>query len=133
MNKAAITDHAIGRMKRRGITRSANNARQKSINAYNIGLCYDDAVGNVKSYLGYLLIRNRDLGNRKPKVCIYGEHVYIFNARKLITVYQTPAHIREDALQQYRQKKNNVVQLRAIAELNRLEYAARKGYNLGKE
>lgn len=125
MSKVKPTKHAVSRLKSRGVTRSANGARQATINAYNIGLDYTDAEGEVKKYIDYLYERKRADGAKRPKIRIYGEHVYIFDGRTLITAYKVPEDYREEALVQYRNKKEAIMQAKADEEQKRMERASK--------
>ena len=115
-------------MKHRGAARSSNGARRTTINAYNIGLTHDEATGDVQAYIAHLYARNRSNGKKYPTIRIYGEHVYIFEGRALITSYQLPDEIREQALEQYRQKKDRILQDRIEDDRRRLERIKSVGY-----
>ena len=126
--KLKSSRHAVSRMKHRGVARTANGARQATINAYNIGLTFDEAEGSVKDYIGHLYAHNRANGNKSPKIRIYGEHVYIFSGRTLVTSYKIPDEVKEAAMEQYRRKKTTIVEARRAEDEARMNYASKMGY-----
>lgn len=125
--KTKPTKHAVSRMKHRGVVRTANAARQATINAYNIGLTYDDAEGSVKSYIGHLYAHNRSLGTAMPNIRIFGQHVYIFSGRRLLTAYPIPEDVREPAIDQFRVKYAKAKKAKVDDYHKRMQYAKKIG------
>lgn len=85
----AITAHAKRRLKERcGVTK--NSAIDMAERAFNKGISFENASADLKKYISSVYIRHEKIGDN---VRIYGNMVYVFDNRTLITVYPIPGNL----------------------------------------
>ena len=85
----AITAHAKRRLKERcGVTK--NSAMDMAERAFNKGISFENASADLKKYISSVYIRHEKIGDN---VRIYGNMVYVFDNRTLITVYPIPGNL----------------------------------------
>ena len=83
-NKVAISNHAFERAQQR-LSLNPKSFIKMVDKAYQKGIKESELVGDFASYINELR------GERKQEVRIYGEFIYIFMKKVLVTVYVCPA------------------------------------------
>ena len=73
---------------KRAVERSVTRALQR-------GLCPEESTGNLRRYFDHLRRFERSASN----IRIYGNHVYIFEGRTLVTVLALPGEYKSDMQQ----------------------------------
>lgn len=85
-----VTAHAKKRLKERcGVTK--NSALKMAERAYNKGIAFENASTELKKYISSVYLCH---GKTCNNIRIYGNMVYIFDNRTLITVYPIPGCIK---------------------------------------
>ena len=85
----SVTSHAKRRLKERcGV--SKNSAMDMAERAFNKGISFENASTDLKKYISSIYIRHEKIGDN---IRIYGNMVYIFDNRTLITVYPIPENL----------------------------------------
>lgn len=97
-----ITKHAKKRMKQRCGVNKKSMDRIAEI-AYENGLKHGELTGNLKKYVDGLYLKHK-AGNQ---IRLYGDKVYIFHDKRLITVFQIPNNLMKEVtkLRKERDKK----------------------------
>ena len=84
-----ITPHACKRMKERlGLGKKA--AKRNAQIAYDKGMCHAETRTRLKRYLDKEYLEYGNANNMR----VYGEHLYLFRGKTLITIYQIPRKLR---------------------------------------
>lgn len=85
----SVTSHAKRRLKERcGV--SKNSAMNMAERAFNKGISFENASTELKKYISSVYIRHEKTGDN---IRIYGNMVYVFDNRTLITVYPIPGDL----------------------------------------
>ena len=85
----SVTSHAKRRLKERcGV--SKNSAMDMAERAFNKGISFENASTDLKKYISSVYIRHEKIGDN---IRIYGNMVYVFDNRTLITVYPIPVNL----------------------------------------
>jgi hypothetical protein len=85
----SVTSHAKRRLKERcGV--SKNSAMDMAERAFNRGISFENASTDLKKYISSVYIRHEKIGDN---IRIYGNMVYVFDNRTLITVYPIPGNL----------------------------------------
>lgn len=85
----SVTAHAKRRLKERcGV--SKNSAMDMAERAFDKGISFENASADLKKYISSVYIRHEKIGDN---IRIYGNMVYIFDNRTLITVYPIPENL----------------------------------------
>lgn len=85
----SVTSHAKRRLKERcGV--SKNSAINMAERAFNKGISFENASTDLKKYISSVYIRHEKIGDN---IRIYGNMVYAFDNRTLITVYPIPGNL----------------------------------------
>ena len=85
----SVTSHAKRRLKERcGV--SKNSAMDMAERAFNKGISFENASTDLQKYISSVYIRHEKIGDN---IRIYGNMVYIFDNRTLITVYPIPGNL----------------------------------------
>lgn len=85
----SVTSHAKRRLKERcGV--SKNSAMNMAERAFNKGISFENASTDLKKYISSVYIRHEKIGDN---IRIYGNMVYVFDNRTLITVYPIPGNL----------------------------------------
>lgn len=85
----SVTSHAKRRLKERcGV--SKNSAMDMAERAFNKGISFENASTDLKKYISSVYIRHEKIGDN---IRIYGNMVYVFDNRTLITVYPIPGNL----------------------------------------
>lgn len=88
----AVTTHAKKRLKERcGINK--NSAECMAERAFTKGISFENASDTIKKYISSVFLKNDKTCNN---IRIYGNIVYIFDNRTLITVYPLPQIIHNE-------------------------------------
>lgn len=85
----AITTHAQRRLKERA-GMNKNTARKVAERAYCNGISFDNASSDIRQYISKVYTSHDRIANN---IRIYGNIVYIFDNRTLITVFQMPQEL----------------------------------------
>lgn len=85
----AITTHAQRRLKERA-GMNKNTARKVAERAYCTGISFDNASSDIRKYISRVYMSHDKIANN---IRIYGNIVYIFDNRTLITVFQMPQEL----------------------------------------
>ena len=90
----SVTSHAKRRLKERcGV--SKNSAMNMAERAFNKGISFENASTELKKYISSVYIRHEKTGDN---IRIYGNMVYVFDNRTLITVYYAIRQENKDYL-----------------------------------
>lgn len=85
----SVTSHAKRRLKERcGV--SKNSAMNMAERTFNKGISFENASTDLKKYISSVYIRHEKTGDN---IRIYGNMVYVFDNRTLITVYPIPGDL----------------------------------------
>ena len=85
----SVTSHAKRRLKERcGV--SKNSAMDMAERAFNKGISFENASTDLQKYISSVYIRHEKIGDN---IRIYGNMVYVFDNRTLITVYPIPGNL----------------------------------------
>ena len=85
----SVTSHAKRRLKERcGV--SKNSAMDMAERAFNKGISFENASTDLKKYISSVYIGHEKIGDN---IRIYGNMVYVFDNRTLITVYPIPGNL----------------------------------------
>ena len=88
-NQIIVTNHAEKRFKQRvGLPKKA--CQKHAERAYNEGIKHVDVKGNAGKYLDRLYLEYRTANQLR----VYGEFVYLFNNRTLVTVLKLPQNLK---------------------------------------
>ena len=85
----AITTHAQRRLKERA-GMNKNTAKKVAERAYCTGISFDNASSDIRKYISRVYMSHDKIANN---IRIYGNIVYIFDNRTLITVFQMPQEL----------------------------------------
>lgn len=80
-----ITDHAYQRAKER-LSLNAKTFYKLALKALDNGITHSQTKGKLNRYITSLFFKSYSGNN----VRIYGDNIYIFDKKKLITVYRLP-------------------------------------------
>ena len=99
-----ITKHGYQRCRERsGLKRNSINRMIDRILAN--GVCHADTSGSLRLYMDYLYLSHGNGNNNR----IYGDHVYIIEADRLITVLPLPRRFKS-AVQKITKHKNVAIE-----------------------
>lgn len=85
----SVTSHAKRRLKERcGVPK--NSAINMAERAFNKGISFENASTDLKKYISSVYIRHEKISDN---IRIYGNMVYVFDNRTLITVYPIPGNL----------------------------------------
>lgn len=129
----AITTHAQRRLKERA-GMNKNTARKVAERAYCTGISFDNASSDIRQYISKVYMSHDKIANN---IRIYGNIVYIFDNRTLITVFQMPQELvkqiedyaesidaaGDQAYKDYVAEQNNKENKRKMDSATALDYA----------
>jgi hypothetical protein len=95
MKSTLLTDHALSRARERvGLNRVA--AERMALRAHTCGLHRAETHGQLRDWL------ETKVGlHGHPDMRIYGEHVWVFGANRVITILWIPLEFRASARRQF--------------------------------
>lgn len=97
-----VTDHAYEMAKERlSINKTA--FLKLAEKAFKEGMGHKDSVGNLKKWIDGLYLKYKTANN----IRIYGENIFIFSGKNLVTVYQVPNNLRKAALKNQKEKQGD--------------------------
>ena len=97
-----VTRHGARRARERtGVPKSA--VGRMAANALEKGLPHEDTSGGLRRYLDWLYVKG-DGGANNMRV--YGDHIYLFNGKILITVFNVPPEYRKAAKHQQEKRRS---------------------------
>lgn len=95
-----VTKHATKRGRER-LGLQKQSVERNAERAYSCGLQHRETTGSLRRYLDSVYLKYKTAN----AIRIYGDHVYIFNGKKLITVFYLPNKYKSRVRQLF-QKKN---------------------------